>query len=259
MSDWTAGYVSELTYTYGYYEELNPNRVGFCMLNAGLKPPRVLNALELGFGQGVSINIHSAASDVNWTGTDFNPSQANFASTLNAESDGTACIKDASFEEFLTQSSETQFQYIGLHGIWSWISDKNREAIVEIIKNKLEVGGVVYTSYNTMPGWASFSPLRYLMAQHASKRNGGGFGISKRIEDALEFSEKLLDLNPRYLQANPNVKERIEGFQKADRQYLRTNSSTKTGNRCTSEIAEVLSQRSWSSQRQQLLPITWTK
>lgn len=220
MSDWTAGYVSELAYTYGYYQELNPNRVDFCMLKAGLKPPKITNALELGFGQGISINIHSAASDVSWTGTDFNPSQASFASTLNADSDGTALITDASFEEFLAQSTTAQFQYIGLHGIWSWISDKNREAVVEIIQNKLAVGGVVYISYNTMPGWASVSPLRYLMAQHASELNGAGFGISKRIEDALEFSEKLLDLNPQYLLANPNVRERIEGFQKADRRYL---------------------------------------
>lgn len=212
--------MSELGYTYGYYEELNPNRVDFCMLNAGLKPPKILNALELGFGQGVSINIHSAASDVNWTGTDFNPSQANFASTLNAESDGTALITDASFEEFLAQSNATEFQYIGLHGIWSWISDKNREAIVEIILNRLSVGGIVYMSYNTMPGWASFSPMRYLMAQHASELNGAGLGIAKRIEDALQFSEKLFDLSPRYLAANPNLREKIDGFQKADRRYL---------------------------------------
>ena len=64
MSDWSAGYVSELGYTYGYYEELSTGRVDFCLLNKGLRPPNISHALELGFGQGVSINIHAAASDV---------------------------------------------------------------------------------------------------------------------------------------------------------------------------------------------------
>jgi len=41
------------------------------------------------------------------------------------------------------------FDYIGLHGIWSWISDENRQVIVDFIRKKLKVGGVLYISYNT--------------------------------------------------------------------------------------------------------------
>ena len=85
MSEWSAGYVSELGYTYGYYEELNTSRINRCLLNKGFQPPEIFHALELGFGQGVSVNIHAAASNVTWTGTDFNPSQANFARHLAGE------------------------------------------------------------------------------------------------------------------------------------------------------------------------------
>ena len=60
MSDWTSGYVSELGYTYGYYEELNTKRVELCLLNKGLAPPKITRALELGFGQGISVNVHAA-------------------------------------------------------------------------------------------------------------------------------------------------------------------------------------------------------
>ena len=94
MSDWSAGYVSELGYTYGYYEELNTNRVDLCLLNKGFQPPTVTHALELGFGQGVSVNIHAAASDIEWTGTDFNPSQANFARQLAGQSGAKATLYD---------------------------------------------------------------------------------------------------------------------------------------------------------------------
>ena len=101
MSDWSAGYVSELGYTYGYYEELNPNHIDLCLLSKGLQPPTITHALELGFGQGVSINIHAAASDVTWAGTDFNPSQASFARQLAGQSGAKANLLDASFQEFL--------------------------------------------------------------------------------------------------------------------------------------------------------------
>jgi hypothetical protein len=50
MTDWTAGYVSEIGYTYGYYTELNPQRLALPLLAAGIAPPKVEAACELGFG-----------------------------------------------------------------------------------------------------------------------------------------------------------------------------------------------------------------
>jgi predicted O-methyltransferase YrrM len=79
MADWSAGYVADIDYTHGYYEELNPLRIKMAFLNAGLASPEVGVACELGFGQGISTNMHAAASITRWYGTDFNPSQAGFA------------------------------------------------------------------------------------------------------------------------------------------------------------------------------------
>jgi|GEM_PF-6017078 hypothetical protein len=36
MTDWTAGYVADIGYTFGYYTELNPLRLQLAFLNAGL-------------------------------------------------------------------------------------------------------------------------------------------------------------------------------------------------------------------------------
>ena len=220
MSDWSAGYVSELGYTYGYYEELNPNHIDLCLLSKGLQPPTITHALELGFGQGVSINIHAAASDVTWTGTDFNPSQASFARQLAGQSGAKANLLDASFQEFLANDDTPEYQFIGLHGIWSWISDANRQAIVDIIRTKLAVGGVVYMSYNTFPGWAGFAPMRHLMTQHAKVLGSAGEGIINRIDDAFDFSERLFNLDPKYLLANPQASERMKKLRDQNRHYL---------------------------------------
>ena len=220
MSDWSAGYVSELGYTYGYYEELNTHRIDLCLLNKGFQPPAITHALELGFGQGVSVNIHAAASDVTWTGTDFNPSQANFARQLAGQSGASTFLHDASFQEFLADDDTPEFQFIGLHGIWSWVSDANRQAIVDIIRTKLAVGGVVYASYNTLPGWAGFAPMRHLMTQHAKVLGSTGEGIINRIDDAFEFSSRLFELNPKYLLANPQAAERMKNLKAQNRHYL---------------------------------------
>lgn len=92
-------------------------------LNAGVKPPRVGTACELGFGQGMSANLHAAVSVVEWCGTDFNPAQAGFAQELAAVAGSGARLFDQAFDEFCSRSDLPEFDYIGLHGIWSWISD----------------------------------------------------------------------------------------------------------------------------------------
>ena len=64
MTDSADGYRTDIDYIYSYYTELNPLRLRLALLNAGLKAPAVTTACELGFGQGVSLGIHAAASAV---------------------------------------------------------------------------------------------------------------------------------------------------------------------------------------------------
>jgi hypothetical protein len=73
MTDWTSGYMADVGYTFGYYQELNPLRARLAFLNAGLVPPERGVHCELGYGQGMSANIHAAASGSTWYGSDFNP------------------------------------------------------------------------------------------------------------------------------------------------------------------------------------------
>jgi hypothetical protein len=72
-SQWSSGYVTDITYTHGYYAELNIQRARLALIQAGYAAPEITNACELGFGQGVSIAMHAAATEACWAGTDFNP------------------------------------------------------------------------------------------------------------------------------------------------------------------------------------------
>lgn len=220
MSDWTAGYVADIGYTYGYYPELNPLRTKLAFLHAGFSAPEFNTACELGYGQGLSINLHAAASDTQWHGTDFNPAQAGFAQGLARAADSGAKLYDDAFADFAERPDLPDFDYIGLHGIWSWISDANRAVIVDFIKKKLKVGGVLYISYNTQPGWASFAPMRHLMTEHVEVIGAEGHGIVSRINGALDFTEKLLATSPACARANPLIVERIKKIKEQNRHYL---------------------------------------
>ena len=220
MSNWTAGYVADVDYTFGYYNELNPLRIKQSFLHAGLKYPEVGAACELGFGQGMSVNIHSAASVIEWYGTDFNPAQAGFAQEVAIVSGSGAKLFDDAFANFANRSDLPDFDYIGVHGIWSWISDENRIVMVDFIRRKLKVGGVLYISYNTLPGWAAFAPIRHLMTEHAAIMGSEGYGIVNRINGALEFTEKLLAVNPAFLRSNPLIADRVKKLTEQNRHYL---------------------------------------
>lgn len=220
-TEWTAGYVTDVNYTFGYYAELNPIRCRLPLLLAGRRAPRIENACELGFGQGLSVSIHAAAqAGVDWYGTDFNPSQAAFATDMVRLSGASAKLYDEAFSEFCNRGDLPDFDFIGLHGIWTWISDANRSVLVDFARRKLRPGGVLYISYNTLPGWAATAPLRHLMKRHADVMGAPGQGIIGQTDAGLDFVDRFLALDPIYAKANPSAAQRLAQIKEQDRKYL---------------------------------------
>ena len=176
---WDLGYVSEIDYTHGYYRELSPLMMELCLLSRrqAHRVGRPLRYLELGFGQGLSLNIHAATTQGEFWGTDFNPVQAANARELASASGADIKVLDASFSELAAREDLPEFDIIGLHGIWSWISAENRRVIVDIARRKLAAGGVFYISYNTTPGWSAAMPLRHLMTLHSELASGEAQGV----------------------------------------------------------------------------------
>jgi SAM-dependent methyltransferase len=218
--NWTDGYVTDTEYVYDYQQELNPLRQRLLCLASGFAIPKPKVACELGFGQGLSINIHAAASAVGWWGTDFNPAQVCFAQQF-AELNGLgARLFDQAFTDFCTRPDLPDFDVIGLHGIWSWISDKNRSVIVDFVKRRLRNGGVLYISYNTLPGWGPFAPVQHLLQRYAKVMSPAGHDAIRRIAAALDFVERLLDADPLYLRASPHVKQHLKQVREHDPRYL---------------------------------------
>jgi SAM-dependent methyltransferase len=221
--NWTAGYVADIGYTHGFYRELTPSLLSFLALSASttaFDSTAPFRFCELGCGQGFSVNLLTA---VNFQGaffaTDFNPSQISGARTLAAEG-GLSGVRffDTPFDTFAAEPDLPEsFDVIALHGIYSWISAENRAAIVDFIARKLKVGGLVYISYNALPGWSAGMPLRRLLADRAGAATGP---LAQRIEGALGFVDTLKDAGAAYFKANPGQAERFDRIKGQNRAYL---------------------------------------
>lgn len=222
-NDWSDGYVTEVDYTYGFYREMAPSSIRFALMAAGIESPPLdkFTYCELGFGQGAGLNLLAAANPQgDFWGTDFNPAHAAGAMQL-AKAAGLTNLHafDDSFEQFAARSLP-QFDFIALHGVWSWVGSDNCKHIVDFIHRHLKVGGVVYISYNTLPGWTHALPMRGLLSQFVEYQTAPADPMASRLDAALRLLADLSDIPGSYFKATPQLADRIKALQGQDRNYL---------------------------------------
>ena len=222
MSDWNMGYNTDILYTNRYFAELNPLRVQFNLLSQGYAFPPLddkMTCCELGFGLGLSVLMHSAAGPAWWAGTDFAPNQALYAQHLAQEAGLNTLLTDDSFAEFLARKDLPQFDFIALHGIWTWVAPRFQEEICAFINKRLKVGGVVYISYNVAPGFLSIEPLRHLMHEYVSWV-GLGVERAQQLKQVKDFLARLEQVAPVYYEVFPSFTKQLKDNLQHDLHYL---------------------------------------
>lgn len=60
-----------------------------------------------------------------------------------------------------------EFDYIIVHGVFSWVPPEVRQAILRICRENLSPKGIAYISYNTYPGWKAGDIVRDAMLMHS--------------------------------------------------------------------------------------------
>ncbi len=223
MQDWSDGYVTGIEYSFGYHRELNPSVLSFALLSQGYHAPiesEPLNYCELGCGQGLATNLLAAANpNISFYANDFNPRHIVSAKRLAKESGiDNVHFYDEAFEEFAAENSlPRSFDIISLHGVFSWISAKNREHILNFVRKKLAPGGLLYVSYNSFPGWAPFLPIRHLLINRAAAHPEP---LERQINNALSMLNKIPDIAPDYIKQNPRCIELIDQIKTKRISYL---------------------------------------
>jgi SAM-dependent methyltransferase len=180
MTGWTGGYVADVEYSGLFYHSQSPGHLALACLLAGVEPPRFEHGFaycELGCGQGITTALLAAANPAGrFYGVDFNPSHiarardaAVAAGLTNVE------FAERSFAE-LAEAPDGQlpdFDFIAMHGVYTWVSRANQQAIAAFLRRRLKPGGIVYIAWNCLPGWSAAMPIQRLLydigAQHPER------------------------------------------------------------------------------------------
>lgn len=221
MQTWTEGYTGEIAYAHSFYAEMAPAHLRFALLLAGVRPPDLSGAFtyaELGCGQGLTSNllasVHSAAT---FEAVDFLPAHIADARALAAKAgNSNAAFSEDSFAEYAGRAGP-DLDVVALHGVWTWVSAENRRILVDVLRRRLKPGGVVYVSYNCLPGWAAHTPVRKLLLEHTAAGTGP---LSGRIEKALGFAARMARLGDGYFDRVPGALGHLQGLDGKTDSYI---------------------------------------
>ena len=91
------------------------------------------------------------------------------------------------------------FDYIVAHGVYSWVNVESKAALRAFIDRHLKPGGLVYISYNAIPGRANDLPFQRLMRALGNSFPGDSMS---RFTAAATIVDRLADLKPPALAAS---------------------------------------------------------
>lgn len=194
----------EIPYESTSFAETHPAHLAPLVRLFGLPAvdPEGCRVLEIGCASGG--NLIPMALDLpesRFLGIDLSARQAGEgAGLIQRLGLGNIEIRQGDITEFA--ESGGGFDYIIAHGIYSWVPHPVRERLLSVAREQLSPKGVLYLSYNTLPGWRWRGILRDLLLFHTRNARSAG----ERLEQAwqcLDFVERTLavgdHLTARYL------------------------------------------------------------
>lgn len=131
----------------------------------GLKPVPLKGARVLELGASCGGNIVTQAlyyPETTFTGIDLSGVQVKHGNDIiNAIGLKNVTLLEKDILDI--DESFGTFDYIIVHGIWSWVPDVVKDKILSICNVNLSDNGIAYVSYNTYPGWKRLEQLRDIM------------------------------------------------------------------------------------------------
>jgi SAM-dependent methyltransferase len=194
MSDGTtqpdARYVTDVPYARRFTRELSPVWLDFAALICGFTPPRrdrPFEWCELGCGHGVTpVFLAAAYPNGRFSGIDLMPEHIGFAERFARD----AGVENTRFHtadfEVAAEEDGPGFDYIVAHGVYSWVDQKAQQDLIRFINRRLNPGGLVYLSYDCLPGWAGDMPLQHLLSQFAQYAAGDSVTRLDAADGALQ-------------------------------------------------------------------------
>lgn len=179
-------------------------------------PPSGAHVLDLGCGCGTnSLAMAQLFPAAQFVGIDYSARQIAMAE----EARTAAGLPNAKFLcKDITSAGDDigKFDYILAHGVYSWVPDPVKEAILRISRENLKPDGVAYISYNCLPGWRMRGALREMMLFHTA----GVPDQQTKVVQSKALVELLAAANTADHSYGKFLREQLEFLKGADPSYI---------------------------------------
>ncbi|OOG23394.1 methyltransferase [Thioalkalivibrio denitrificans] len=148
--------------------DTHPDRLAAIAALFGLEPPDPARARVLELGCAAGGNIIPMAWYLpggQYLGVELSGAQAAHGQRLVAALGlDNVEIRHADIMDVALEGEP--FDYILVHGVFSWVPEFVQERIFEICARRLAPRGIAYVSYNTQPGWGVRGMVREMLLHH---------------------------------------------------------------------------------------------
>lgn len=166
----------------------------------GLDPAPIKGARVLELGSSCGGNIIPQAlyyPEATFTGIDLSSVQIKHGNEL-IESMGLTNVTLLEKDIMDIDDDFGTFDYIIVHGIWSWVPDMVKDKILSICNRNLSDRGIAYVSYNTYPGWKRLEQMRDIMlysekqckSQSLQERTAYTKNVLKLIGETMKMDQR---------------------------------------------------------------------
>lgn len=178
--------------------------------------PARARVLELGCGTGANmLAMAQIFPDAEFVGIDASKTQISEGQEALAATNITNLrLIAADFSKL--EEDLGKFDYIVTHGIFSWVPQEVKDAILRISSENLKPNGIAYVSYNCLPGWRMRGALRDMMIMHTR----GIPGILEKVAQARALIKFLAESCVQETPYGKYLHQQLEIINTADDAYI---------------------------------------
>jgi SAM-dependent methyltransferase len=177
----------EVPYPTAVFPQATPDRLATIARLHGLSSPDIANARILEIGGGDALNLLAVAAaypgvtalsfDLAGTAVERGRRWAELAGI------GNVAIEQMDLLDAAAGAIKGEYDYIVAHGVYAWVPEPVRAALLRLIGRVLAPNGVAFISYNALPGGHMRRAMREMLLLHLD----GVEGPAERLAEARAF------------------------------------------------------------------------
>lgn len=218
-----AAYVHDVPYPAHFHRETMPAWLCATLTAMGLKSPDLTHPytyLDLGCGSGLNTLIAAATNPQGqFIGIDLHPAaiaQARArAQALGVHNLRYECLDFATAAQ--SPAALPACDFMVCHGVYSWIAPPQRQALRQLVQQRLLPGGVLYLAYMSQPGssaMAATQKLLHLATQHLAGSSAG------KARAGVAWLQQLTQQGLGHFGEQPRLVQEIDRLATLEADYL---------------------------------------